>query len=197
MGTTIGVLLFDGAEELDYVGPWEVFAMAVRHEKDSRVLAIAESLEPIRSAKGLRVFPDLTIAEAPKLDVLVVPGGRGVRAELDNAAILEFIAARHGQVRYLASVCTGAALLVAAGPARSKRVTTHWSYAETLAGTGACEVRADLRFVRDGDVVTAAGVSAGIDMSLWIVGQLWSPDHSREVERQIQYEPAPPYRFEV
>ena len=197
MGHTIGVLLFEGAEELDYAGPWEVFGMAVRREEGSRVVALAETTAPLRSAKGLRVVPDVALAEAPDLDVLVVPGGRGVRSAVESPALLEFVATQHGRVRYLASVCTGAALLVAAGPARGRRVATHWSYVDELASRGECTVEPELRFVRDGDVVTAAGVSAGIDMSLWLVGELWDVEHAREVERQIQYDPAPPYRFDV
>jgi transcriptional regulator GlxA family with amidase domain len=193
----VGILVFEGAEELDFVGPWEVFAMATRESPTRCVHLLAERPEPITCAKGLRVLPDCTLAQAPPLDVLVVPGGRGVRRELENEALLGWIARRAEDATWVASVCTGSGLLVRAGVARHKRVTTHWTWLETLNGIGTCTVVPGVRYVRDGKVVTAAGVSAGIDMSLWLVGQLMGVPAARDTQRMIEYEPAPPYTADV
>jgi transcriptional regulator GlxA family with amidase domain len=190
---TTGVLLFDDAEELDYVGPWEVLTMA-RKEGD-RVVTIAERPEPVRSAKGLRVVPDCTFDDAPPLDVILVPGGKGTRREVDNAVLTEWLAAVSAPATWVTSVCTGSFLLHAAGPARDRRVTTHWAAVEELRGRAPdLTVVEDARWVVDDNVVTAAGVSAGIDMALWLVGQLYDVAHARAVQRFIQYDPAPPYQ---
>jgi len=192
---TTGILLFPDAEELDYAGPWEVFTMA-RQEGD-RVVTVAESPAPVRSAKGLRVIPDCSFDDAPPLDVLVVPGGQGTRREVHNVALLTWVREAAVAYTWVTSVCTGAFLLHAAGPARGRRVTTHWASVERLRERGAVTVLEDVRYVRDGNLVTAAGVSAGIDMSLWVVGQLYGPDHARVVQRFMEYDPAPPYAAAV
>ena len=199
MTLTIGILVFDGAEELDFVGPWEVFTMsnAVRAETH-RVLLVAERAQPVRCAKGMQVLPDLALADCPRLDVLVVPGGQGTRREVENAALLGWIAKVAADCRWITSVCTGALLLTAAGPARGWRVTTHWGFVETLRQRGeAAEVLENRRYVRDGNILTAAGVSAGIDMALWLTGQLHGPDFARAVQKAMEYDPAPPYAAEV
>ncbi len=197
MNPNVGILVFDGAEELDFVGPWEVFAMATRDAPTRSVHLIAESAEPVTCAKGLRVLPDCVLSTAPPLDIIVVPGGRGVRRELENEALLGWLARRAETAIWVTSVCTGAGLLVRSGVAARKRVTTHWSWLETLRGVGPCEVVSGVRYVRDGKVVTAAGVSAGIDMSLWIVGQVMGVDAARETRHMIEYDPAPPYVADV
>ncbi|MDE3115097.1 MAG: DJ-1/PfpI family protein [Pseudomonadota bacterium] len=199
MTLTIGILVFDDAEELDFVGPWEVFTMANAVQADThRVMLLAENAGPVRCAKGMRVLPDVTLADCPKLDVLLVPGGRGTRKEVENSSLLAWIAKAAADCRWVTSVCTGALLLTAAGPARGKRVTTHWGYVEALRQRSeAAEVLENRRYVRDGNVVTAAGVSAGIDMALWLTGQLHSPDFARAVQKAMEYDPAPPYAAEV
>lgn len=199
MTLAIGILVFDDAEELDFVGPWEVFTMANAVAKDThRVLLVAERDGPIRCAKGMRVLPDVTLAQCPKLDVLLIPGGQGTRREVENKPLLAWIAKTAADCRWVTSVCTGALLLAAAGPARGKRVTTHWSFVEALRKRGeAGEVLENVRYVRDGNLVTAAGVSAGIDMALWLTGQLHGTDFARKVQRAMEYEPAPPYAAEV
>jgi transcriptional regulator GlxA family with amidase domain len=196
--TTTGILLFDDAEELDFVGPWEVLTMA--RKQGDRVVTIAERPDPIRSAKGLRVVPDHTFADAPPLDVVLVPGGQGTRREVDNPVLTGWLADVSARASWVTSVCTGSFLLHAAGPAKGRRVTTPWAAIDELrARPGAAEeltVVDDERWVVDGNVVTAAGVSAGIDMALWLVGQLYDVDHARAVQRFIQYDPAPPYQDE-
>jgi len=196
---TIGILIFDDAEELDFVGPWEVFTMAKAVDPDAhKVILIAEENRAIRCAKGMRVLPDVTTGDCPRLDVLLVPGGQGTRREVENASLLAWIAKTAAGCEWITSVCTGAMLLTAAGPARAKRVTTHWGFVEQLRKRGeAAQVLENIRYVRDGNVVTAAGVSAGIDMALWLTGQMHGPDFARKVQRAMEYDPAPPYAAEV
>jgi transcriptional regulator GlxA family with amidase domain len=134
------------------------------------------------------------MATCGKLDVILVPGGQGTRREVDNKALLEWIAAQAKTAAWTTSVCTGAMLLTAAGPARGKRVTTHWAFIETLRARGeAAEVLEHYRYVQDGNIVTSAGVSAGIDMALWLVGRLHDIPFARQVQRRMEYEPLPPY----
>ena len=195
MPFTTGVLLYPDAEELDFVGPWEVFGMA-RRDGD-RVVTIAQTHEPVRANLGLHVTPDHTFEDAPPLDVIVVPGGQGSRREVDNPVLVEWLKAAAASCSWITSVCTGLFLLRAAGIATDRRVTTHWASTDRLREAGGVEVVDDARFVRDGNVVSAAGVSAGIDMSLWVVGQLYEPAHARLVQRMMEYHPAPPYTAEV
>jgi transcriptional regulator GlxA family with amidase domain len=197
MGITTGILLFDDAEELDFAGPWEVFTNAARKEQGDRVLTIAQEARPIRCAKGLRVIPDHGFADAPELDVVVVPGGQGTRREVSNPVLVDWLRKASARCRWVTSVCTGSLLLHGAGLTAGKRITTHWAFVPELRQRGAENVLEGLRYVRDGNLVTAAGVSAGIDMSLWLVGQLYDPTHARNVQRVMQYDPAPPYAAEV
>lgn len=199
MAITTGILLFPDAEELDFVGPWEVFTMAAMGGPGAgdRVVTIAERTEPVRAAKGLRVLPDHGFADAPPLDVLVVPGGQGTRREVENPVLIEWLRKAAEPCRWVTSVCTGALLLHEAGLARGRRVTTHWGFVPALRERGDVEVLERVRYVRDGRIVTAAGVSAGIDMALWLVGQIHGPAHARQTQRFMEYEPAPPYTAEV
>jgi transcriptional regulator GlxA family with amidase domain len=192
--TTYGLLIFDDAEELDFAGPWEVFTTSsmLRDHADTVVL-VSESLEPVRCAKGMRVLPDHTLDSHPPLDVLLVPGGWGTRREVANSALTDWIRATSAAATWTTSVCTGALLLHEAGPARGRRVATHFAFEDTLADRGDITVVRDARYVVDDHLVTSQGVSAGIDMALWLVGRLHGREHSRAVRRHIQYEPAPPY----
>jgi transcriptional regulator GlxA family with amidase domain len=185
MAITIGILLFDDAEELDFVGPWEVFKVAALGREENRVVTIAERAKPVRCANGLRVIPDHTFDDAPPLDVILVPGGMGTRREAENHVLIDWL-------RDVSSQC-----LVEAGPAKGKRIVTHWAFVDPLRQRGEATVLEKVRYVRDGNVVTAAGVSAGIDMALWLVGQLYSVEHARGIQRLIEYDPAPPYTAEV
>jgi transcriptional regulator GlxA family with amidase domain len=198
MALTTGILIFDDAEELDFVGPWEVFTMArMGGHEDDRVVTIAERPDPVRCAKGLRVLPDHTFADAPPLDVVLVPGGQGTRKEVDNPVLVDWLARAAAPCTWVTSVCTGSYLLHRAGLAKGRRVTTHWAFCETLRQQGDVEVLEGVRYVRDGPVVSAAGVSAGIDMALWLVGQLHGVAHARQTQRFMEYDPAPPYTAEV
>lgn len=193
--TTYGLLVFEDAEELDFVGPWEVFtASAMMRGEDDKAVLVAERPEPVRCAKGMRVVPDHVLDDHPQLDVLLVPGGRGAReAQLVNPSVTGWIAEVAEQVDWVTSVCTGSFLLHAAGPAKGRRVATHWASEDNLQARGDVTVVRDARYVVDGKLVTSQGVSAGIDMALWLIGRIHGRDHARSVRRYIQYEPAPPY----
>lgn len=193
--TTYGVLIFDEAEELDFVGPWEVFGASslLRGGADSLAL-IAEHLDPVRCSRGMRVLPDHTLDDHPDLDVLLVPGGRGARVvQPDNPVVTTWLSRTAGRTGWVAGVCTGTFLLHAAGPARGRRVATHHAYEDELEARGDVTVVRDARYVVDDNLLTSQGVSAGIDSALWLVGRLHGRDHARDVRRYIQYDPAPPY----
>ena len=193
--TTIGIALFDGAEELDWAGPWEVLAAwALQWPDDGvRVFTLAREDGPVTCAKGLRVLPDETWETAPALDVLVYPGGRGTRRELADEAVLDWIRGLAGTGALVTSVCTGSLVLASTGLLDGLPATTHWASLELLPTLGRdIEVRPDDRYVDTGKVITAAGVSAGIDMALHLVARLHSPERAREVRRYIQYDPEPP-----
>lgn len=203
--TTFGLLLFDGAEELDWVGPWEVFTMlrgAIERGKlqfpAPQVLTVSEHGGQIRCAKGLQVTAEHSFDDCPPLDVLLVPGGIGARREVENKKLLAWVAEIAKRCQWITSVCTGSLILAAAGPAKGKRVTTHWGAIELLRSRNeVAEVLESIRYVRDGQLVTSAGVSAGIDMSLWLVGQIYAPALARMTQRNMEYDPAPPYAAEV
>jgi len=198
MPWTAGILLFEQAEELDFAGPWEVLCEA-RREGD-RVVTIAQGGADavVRCAKGLRVTADYGFEDHPPLDVLVVPGGPGAQREDSNQVLLAWIRDVDRTTTWTSSVCTGSLLLAVAGPAAGKRVTTYFAFVEALRARGlAGEVVAGPRWVVDGKIVTAAGVSAGIDMALWLVGQIAGVEHARRTQRAIEYDPAPPYQADV
>jgi len=190
---TVGIVLYPDAEELDWAGPWEVFTMAALGN-DTNVVTIAQEEGPVRSAKGLRVLADHTFDDAPALDVVVVPGGQGSRVEMKNPVMLEWLAKAAESCRFVTSVCTGSAILCKAGLADGCEVTTHWGYVPELRELAPqVTVREGVRYVVDGRIVTAAGVSAGIDMSLWLVGELWDVEHAKKTRLFMQYDPEPPY----
>ncbi len=194
-GPTIGIYVFEGVEELDWVGPWEVLrAWELGFPDDgSHTFTVADSGDVVTCAKGMRTLPDRTWDTAPTMDVLVVPGGRGTRPMIGNAGVHERIRAvsEHGAI--LASVCTGSLVLADMGLLDDGPATTHWGALDRLAALGSnIEVRPDDRFVDRGSLITAAGVSAGIDMALHLVARLQSPQRAREVRRYIQYDPEPP-----
>ena len=198
MSYTTGILLFDHLEELDAIGPWEVFTMAANVRGSGKVVTISEHGGMVKCAKGLRIQSDCSFGEAPPLDVILVPGGMGTRTEVNNKVVIDWIAKVAPGCPWVTRVCTGSMLLIESGIARDKRVTTHWAFVDTLRERGgAAAVVDDMRFVRDGNIVSSAGVSAGIDMSLWIIGQTDSPAFAREVQKRIEYYPAPPYTSEV
>jgi transcriptional regulator GlxA family with amidase domain len=191
----IGIFLFTDVEELDAVGPWEVLSWWTKyHPEDGyRVLTIGDTLDPVTCAKGLRILPDVTIDDAPPLEVLLYPGGRGTRPHLADESRLAWVREQRSRVPLMTSVCTGSLVYAAAGILAGRPATTHWGSIELLGQIDpSIEVRGDDRFVDDGDVVTSSGVSAGIDMALHLVHRLAGIERAREVRRGIQYDPEPP-----
>lgn len=198
MPWTAGILLFERVEELDFAGPWAVLSNALRDGDRLVTIAEAGADAVVRCNQGLRVVADHGFDDHPPLDVLVVPGGPGAQVEDSNERLLRWIRDVDRTTTWTSSVCTGSLLLAAAGPAAGKCVTTYFSFVEPLRDRGlAGDVVAGPRWVVDGKVVTSAGVSAGIDMALWLVGQLAGEDHARWTQRAIQYNPEPPYQADV
>ena len=192
---TVGILIFDDVEVLDFAGPFEDFATTRYPDEGAdggdppfRVLILAERPAPVCCRGGLLVQPHYTIADRPALDILVVPGGPGTRREDHNAALLNWIAAQDRQTALTTSVCTGAFLLAARGLLDGRPATTHWASIDRLrAAYPAVEVRADERVVDAGHIVTSAGVSAGIDMALHVVGRLLGPEAAATTARRMEY----------
>jgi transcriptional regulator GlxA family with amidase domain len=197
MGNTIGFLLFEDVEELDFTGPWQIFGSGAMMGSGDRSVTIAERPGAVRCAKGLSVNPDHTFEDAPELDVVLVPGGMGTRREVDNPVLIAWLQKIAPRCRWITSVCTGSLLLDGAGLTQGKRITTYWRFVEELRKRSSATVLDGPRYVRDGNLVTAAGVSAGIDMALWLFGQMHSIELARQVQRRIQYDPAPPYTADV
>jgi transcriptional regulator GlxA family with amidase domain len=193
---SIGIALFDGAEELDWAGPWEVLSYwsKYRPEDNIEVFTVAmDNSRPIECAKGLRVLADYSWDSAPEIDVLVYPGGRGTRAQVGDEEVRAWVRSVHERARLTTSVCTGAYILADAGLLKGRPATTHWDdFDGLLAIDGSIEARRNERFTDDDDIITAAGVSAGIDMALYLIVRLHSEDRAREIKRRIQYEPEPP-----
>lgn len=184
---TIGVLLFPQVEELDFVGPFEVLSYINKIKPEStKVLLIAESADPVEAYNGMRVIPDVTMANCPDLDILVVPGGKGRVAAMRNEAVREFIIRQAQSAKYIASVCTGAFLLAEAGLLRDRQATTyHTAFAE-LASYGV-EVLAR-KVVREGNIITAAGVSSGLELGLYLLREEFGAELAQEVADKIEYD---------
>lgn len=191
----IGILLFPDVEELDAIGPWEVLAFWTRTFPDDgwRVCCLSEDGAPVQCAKGLVVGAHHAVSDAPKLEVLVHPGGRGTRPQLRDEAHLAWLRRTREEVPLMTSVCTGALSFAAAGLLAGRPATTHHEALGLLRELDpTIDVRPDARFIDDGDVITAAGVSAGIDMALHLVARLVGVERAREVRHGIQYDPEPP-----
>jgi len=191
----IGLLLFDGVEELDAVGPWEVLATwTQQHPEDGwSISCLSPQGGNVVGAKGLVLGAHHSIETAPALDVLIHPGGPGAGRLLRDPDHLSWIRAQRAAVPLMASVCTGSLVYAAAGILTGRRATTHWASLNLLSEidpTVITDVAA--RFVDEGDLITSAGVSAGIDMALHLVARLGGPERSRAVRREIQYDPQPP-----
>jgi transcriptional regulator GlxA family with amidase domain len=190
----IGIFLFDVMEEIDAVGPWEVFAWWTSHypEDGWEVTTFSADGAPVTCEKTLVVHPHHSFASVPPLDVLVHPGGDGTAAMVDDDAHLEWLRQQRSQVPLVASVCTGALVLAAAGLLRGRPATSNRLVLDQLNSIDdTIAVRRDVRFVDDGDIVTAAGLSAGIDMALHLVGRIVNPDRAEQVRHGIEYGPGP------
>lgn len=184
---TIGIIVFPQVEELDFVGPFEVLSYINKVRPDStRVLVVAESPEPLGGFNGLKIIPDTTLQDCPPLDVIVAPGGKGRMAAMKNPAIRQFILRQRATARYTTSVCTGAFLLAEAGLLTGKKATTYHTALAELAAYSVQVITA--KVVRDGDIVTAAGVSSGLELGFYLLRELFGADLSQEVARKIEYD---------
>jgi transcriptional regulator GlxA family with amidase domain len=191
----IGIFIFDDVEELDAVGPWEVLAAwAIMHPEDGyEVSFISADGKPVMAAKKLTLTPHHSVSDAPPLDILLHPGGFGTRRLMRDPAHLEWVTGLAASTELMTSVCTGSLVYAAAGLLRNRPATTHWSALDLLKELDpTIDVRPDDRWVDDGTVITSAGVSAGIDMSLHLVQRLAGTARASEVKREIQYDPQPP-----
>jgi transcriptional regulator GlxA family with amidase domain len=176
---------------LDLVGPYEVLA----HQPEVTAHFVAASPDPVTTDAGLAVVPTTTFAESRRADVIVVPGGGGWARALAAGVVAAWLREVHPTATWTTSVCSGSTLLAQAGILAGRPATTHWALRDELAALGAV-VRTD-RVVVDGTVVTGAGVSAGIDLALTLVGLLWGDERARFTQLFIEYDPEPPYEVEV
>jgi transcriptional regulator GlxA family with amidase domain len=191
----VGILIFPAVEVLDFCGPYEVFSVTRLDEERRReesspfeVLLIAESPAAVVATGGLRVIPDATLETCPPLDILVVPGGWGTRKEISNERVLTWIAERAKEVETLTSVCTGAMLLGQAGLLDGRRATTHWRSLDWMRQSfPAVTVEDKLHVVEDGELLTSAGISAGIDMALLVVARYFGEAVGRATARHMEY----------
>lgn len=184
----IALLVFERLTVLDAVGPYEVLARLPGAE----LTLVSTAAGPLRSDTGrLGLHADAVLEDLPEPDVVVVPGGEGNRPLLNDERVLGWLRHAHEHTAWTTSVCTGALVLGAAGVLEGKRATTHWAYREALAGFGARSTAQ--RVVEDGKVMTAAGVSAGIDMALTLAARIASPDVAKAIQLGIEYDPVPPF----
>lgn len=195
MTKSIAILLFDGVEELDAVGPYEVLAHWTQHHPEDgyETVCLSPGGRPVTAAKGLVIGAHGAVEQAAPPDVVLHPGGEGTRPLIRDAAWLDRLRGWRTDVPLMTSVCTGSLVYAAAGLLERRPATTYWGAVDLLSDLDpSIDVRPDDRFVDDGDVVTSAGVSAGIDMALHLVARLAGDARAREVRRGIQYDPEPP-----
>lgn len=185
-----GILLFNQAEELDFVGPWEMLTMwRMAANGPENCLLVSQSLDPVVCAKGMSVNPHVTFAECPALDYLLVPGGQGTRQEVDNPVLTGFVASQSANCRAVLSVCTGSFVLHAAGLLSGRKATTHWSSLDRMRALGDVTV-VEQRYVQDGNIWTSAGVSAGMDLMLAFIASVAGEEAAGKVQFAAEYYPS-------
>lgn len=192
---TVGIVLFPDVEVLDFCGPYEVFNVTRLQEERRfdepspfRVVLVGQKKELITTVGGMRVLPDVEFDSCPRLNILLVPGGWGTRLEMSNPRLLEFVQAQAKNVELLCSVCTGALVLGAAGLLDGKHATTHYGafdlFRQRVPGAHLIE---DLHVVSDGNLMTSAGISAGIDLALLVVARYFGSPVARNAARRMEY----------
>ena len=187
----VAILIFDDVELLDFCGPYEVFSVASsrRDPPPFRVFTVAGEAGPVVARNGLSVNPDFTLENCPPPDLLIVPGGQGTRPLLKDAALLDWIREQKSRCELTLSVCTGSLLLAQAGLLEGLRATTHWGSLDLLASLApSTRVLADTRYVDNGRIITSAGISAGIDMSIHVVERLLGSEHAASTARHMEYD---------
>jgi cyclohexyl-isocyanide hydratase len=183
----IGMLIFPKLTQLDMTGPYEVLARM----PNTKVHLVARSLDPVTTDRGMQIVPTTTYAGCPPLDVVMVPGGPGQQDLMEDEAALSFLRKQAAQAKYVTSVCTGSLVLGAAGLLKGKRATCHWNALEHLTLLGAIPVSE--KVVVDGNIVTGAGVTSGIDFALKLAAILEGEEVAREIQLGIEYDPEPPF----
>jgi len=195
----LGFVIFPGITQLDFTGPFEVLsrlstppAISVPSKfPHAKAHVIAKTLLPVASDRGLGIVPTCTFQSCPPLDLICVPGGAGVVEALADVETVDFIRQQGGRAAYVTSVCMGAFLLGAAGLLKGRRAATHWAYVDLLPLVGARHEKG--RIVRDGNVFTSGGVSAGIDFAFRIVAEIAGPEVAQAIQLGIEYDPSPPF----
>ena len=187
MAFNIGFVLFPNVTQLDLMGPLQV----LHRLPQARAHVAAKSLEPVASDCGLSLVPTTSFAACEPLDLLCVPGGFGVSGAIADADTIDFVRRQAARAKYVTSVCTGAFVLGVAGLLKGRRATTHWAYTDLLPLVGA--VHAQARVVRDGNVFTGAGVTAGIDFALSVAAEVAGSEAAERIQLSLEYDPAPPF----
>ena len=188
----VGIYLFDEVEVLDFAGPFEVFSLAEKDRKKlCQVTTVGATGEMISARNGLKVTPDCSFGNHPNFDILIIPGGYGAREiEINKEPVLNWIRGQKEKVLIMASVCTGSILLAECGMLDGRRTTTHWMHLDRLKREyPKVKVIRDQKFVDDGDVVTSAGISAGIDMSFHLLTRLFGQETAQVTARRMEYDP--------
>ena len=183
----IGMLVFDQMTQLDFAGPCDAFARVA----SARRHIIGKTAGLVTTDSGVRIMAEMTLDEAPQLDMIFVPGGFGTTVLMDDVAVLQFLSRQAVEARWVTSVCTGALVLGAAGLLNGYRATTHWAALDQLALLGADVTKE--RVVIDRNRVTGGGVTAGIDFGLTLIASLWGEDQAKLIQLGQEYDPAPPF----
>ena len=182
-----GMLVFPYLTQLDLTGPYEILARLPGAE----TLLLWKTLDPVRSEHGLTILPTATFADCGRLDLVLVPGGGGINPLLEDAEVLDFLRATAKQARYVVGICTGSLVLGAAGLLRGRRAGTHWMSRDLLTPFGAVPVAE--RVVRDGNLFTGGGVTAGIDVSLTVAAEIAGRATAEAIQLGVEYDPMPPF----
>lgn len=188
---SVGIFLFNGVEVLDFAGPFEVFSVTeADKEKPFTVYTVSQNGEMITARNGLKVQPDYSIEDLPPVDILIIPGGKGVREnEVKNETIINWVRQQMKEVKLMTSVCTGALLLAKAGLLEGLQATTHWASIQTFKKDfPRVEVMENVKFVDEGHIITSAGISAGINMSFHIVKNLLGVEVAEETAKSMEYD---------
>lgn len=186
-GFNIGFVIFPMITQLDFTGPLQV----LNRVPGAQTHIVAKSLDPVPTDCGLGLVPTITFDDCPALDMICIPGGLGVQDAILDPVTVRFVARQAADARYITSVCTGTFVLGAAGLLQGRRATTHWAYTDLLSKFGATYQKD--RVVRDGNLITAGGVSSGIDFGLEIARAIAGDDGARSIQLMIEYDPAPPF----
>jgi len=183
----VGFVIFPDLTQLDFTGPQQVLARL----PGSAMHIVARSVDPVPSDSGLGLMPTHTFENCPHLDLICIPGGAGVVSAMADAEMIEFVRRQSSTAKYVTSVCTGAFILGVAGLLKGRRATTHWAFTELLPLVGATHEKA--RIVKDGNVITAGGVTSGIDFGLSMVAEIAGEPVAQAIQLSIEYDPKPPF----